>query len=109
MTNPVVIQTIGFSKAPDIGTLLMKEGQRYELVSANGHTRKDGAPTILLTWRSHCADCGSTFEVVTGLRAKGSINRRCPLHTSPGRAVTTNARARQQAYLARHGRQQSRR
>jgi len=106
MPKPVVIQTIDFNKTPAIGALLMKEGQRYELAAANGHIRKDGTPTILLTWRSHCADCGSAFEIVTGLRAKGSINRRCPLHTSPGRSVTAKARARQQTYLARHGRRQ---
>ena len=106
MTQPVVIQTIEFNKTPAIGALLMKEGQRYELVAANGHIRKDGTPTILLTWRSHCADCGSAFEIVTGLRAKGSINRRCPLHTSPGRSVTAKGRARQQAFMARHGRRQ---
>lgn len=106
MPKPVVIQAIDFNKTPAIGALLMKEGQRYELAAANRHIRKDGTPTILLTWQSHCADCGLAFEIVSGLRAKGSINRRCPLHTSPGRSVTAKGRARQQTFMARHGRRQ---
>ena len=106
MPKPGVIQTIDSNKTPAIGALLMKEGQRYELVAVKGHIRKDGTPTILLTWRSHCADCGSAFETGTGLRAKGSVNRRCPLHTSPGRSVTAKGRARQQTFMARHGRRQ---
>ena len=106
MAKPVVIQTIDFNKTTAIGALLMKEGQRYELVAVKGHIRKDGTPTILLSWQSHCADCGSAFKIVTGLRVKGSVNRRCPLHTSPGRSVTAKGRARQQTHMARHGRRQ---
>jgi hypothetical protein len=72
---------------PDVGFVVMREGQRYELIARKPHVRKDGQPTTLLIWRSHCSDCGEVFEVVTGLVANGYFNRRCPDHHRPGRAA----------------------
>src|SRR4029077_8453078 len=98
MNRPLtyVTKTIDFGTAPSIGTVLMREGQRYELVALQKHVRQDGRPTALLVWRSHCAECAAAFEVTTALRTTGAINRRCRLHHMPGRAVTEAGRKRQQ-------------
>lgn len=103
MNLPKVARKIDFTTPPEIGTVLMREGQRYELLRQKPHVRKDGQPTILLVWRSHCADCGGVFEIMTGLISKGCINRRCPKHHSPGRAVTVASRIRRQRFIKRNG------
>lgn len=73
---------VDFRKAPTLGTVLMVEGQRYELVEIEPYRRQDGQPTLLLHWRTHCPDCAMAFIVKTGLRQK-AINRRCPKHHKP--------------------------
>jgi len=37
------------------------DGQRYERVSEEAHTTKRGAIAIIITWRSHCADCDAEY------------------------------------------------
>ncbi len=100
MSNPEVVNRIAFRQAPALGTVLMVDAQRYVVVATRPHHRKDDTPTMLITWRSHCADCGQPFEVTTGLAAK-AINRRCPAHHAPGRAVTAAARQRARRMFAR--------
>lgn len=68
-----------FAHPPAIGTALMFEGQVFELVSAQPHTRKDGAETVLLTWRATCLNCPAIFETVTGLQVQLQ-RRRCEQH-----------------------------
>lgn len=111
MNRPLtyVTKTIDFGAAPPIGTVLMRDGQRYELVALQKHVRQDGRPTALLIWRSHCADCAAPFEVTTGLKTTGAINRRCQLHHMPGRAVTESGRKRQQKFRSHQGRASRRR
>ena len=100
MNRPLtyVTKTIDFGAAPPVGTVLMRDGQRYELVALQKHVRQDGRPTALLIWRSHCAECAAPFEATTALKTTGAINRRCPLHHMPGRAVTVSGRKRQQKF-----------
>jgi hypothetical protein len=99
-----VTKTIDFGTAPAVGTVLMREGQRYELVALQKHVRQDGRATAVLIWRSHCAECAATFEIKTALKTSGAINRRCPLHHMPGRAVTASGRKRQRNFMSRHQR-----
>ena len=91
MTNPQVVNHVAFRQAPAVGTVLMRDGQRYVVVDTQPHRRKDGTPTTLIVWRSHCSDCGQPFELTTPLATKWP-NRRCPRHRAPGRAVTAAAR-----------------
>ncbi len=102
MATRKLTRRIHFQQPPDVGFILMREGQRYELVAQEPHIRRDGLPTTLLVWRSHCCDCGVPFEVATGLVANGYFNRRCPDHHRPGRAVTMAGRKRRQRFLKRN-------
>ena len=81
--NPPAIR---FHIPPVIGTALMLAGQRYELRAVEPHRRRDGARTVILTWGSHCAQCGAPFSVTTGLSVV-NLNRRCARHHAPGKAV----------------------
>jgi hypothetical protein len=101
-----VTKTIDFGAAPPVGTVLMRDGQKYELVNLQKHVRQDGRTTALLIWRTHCAECAAPFDVTTGLKTTGAINRRCPLHHKPGRAVAEAGRKRQQKFWShqRHAR-----
>lgn len=95
-----VVHALEFACPPEIGTVLLREGQRYELLEVRPHVRRDGKPTWLLVWQSHCAECDRAFEVITGLKAPlGNINRRCPTHHSPGRAVSAAGAQRRNRFL----------
>ena len=87
-----VVHRIAFARCPEIGTVLMLEGQRYVLVDYTPHTKANGQPTILLHWESHCPDCGATFLVKTGLKAS-AINRRCEQHHRMGVPVARGSKA----------------
>jgi len=97
MAKTRVVRKVDFSSVPEIGTILMKEGQRYELIAHEPHVRADGQTTTLLVWQSHCAETGHPFEIKTGLKIK-YINRRCKQHSKPGRTVVQPKR---RPYLAR--------
>src|SRR5690606_11647462 len=95
-----VVHALEFACPPEIGTVLLREGQRYELLEIRPHVRRDGKPTWLLVWQSHCAECDRAFEVITGIKAPvGNINRRCPTHHSPGRAVSAAGAQRRNRFL----------
>jgi hypothetical protein len=98
--TPDVVRSIDFSKPPRPGTVLMVEGQRYEVVRTEPYRRKDGRMTTLIVWQTWCAETGHPFELTTLLTAK-SINRRCPGHRSPGRAVSAAGKKRRQDWLLR--------
>lgn len=102
MSKPVVVRKINFANQPDIGTVLMKEGQRYEVIALEPHIRTDGTMTTLIVWQSHCAETGHPFEFRTGLKTK-YINRRCKQHSKPGNAVAKAGRLRKHDFLRRHG------
>jgi hypothetical protein len=66
------------------------DGQSYEFARTEPHTRRDGTETTLMVWRSHCAQCGEPFEVLTPAGSgKFSPNRRCQKHKRPGVRVRT--------------------
>lgn len=102
MVTKKLARRIHFQQPPNVGFVLMREGQRYELVALKPHMRRDGLPTTLLVWRSHCCDCGEVFEVITGLVANGYFNRRCLAHHRPGRAATMTGRKRRKRFLKRN-------
>ena len=93
MTKPQVVNRIAFRQTPAVDTVLMRDGQRYVVIDIRPYRRKDGTPTTLIVWRSHCSDCGQPFELTTPLATKGP-NRRCPAHHAPGQAVAAAARQR---------------
>ena len=41
---------VQFQKTPPLGTVVMIQCQRYELVNTDLHYRTDGQPTVLLHW-----------------------------------------------------------
>ena len=65
MTKPQVVNRIAFRQAPAVDTVLMRDGQRYVVIDIRPYRRKDGTPTTLIVWRSHCSDCGQPFELTT--------------------------------------------
>ncbi|MFQ5510189.1 MAG: hypothetical protein ACE5FN_12790, partial [Leptospirillia bacterium] len=92
--------TIDSPKTPSIGTTLVRDGQRYKLVSVKPHIRRDGSRTVLLCWRTRCAECGTSITVTSPLNPKG-LTRRCDVHRHPGKAVTANGRKKKSRHLAR--------
>ena len=100
---PRVVHKINFRVLPLPGTVLMHEGQRYVATGSDLHTRRDGEIVPIICWQSHCADCGRPYECWTGLRS-GTLNRRCPAHHAPGKAVASTARKRAASHLRKHGR-----
>jgi hypothetical protein len=80
---------VNFQKTPPLGTVVMLQGQRYELVNTELYWRIDGQPTVLLHWQSHFPDCAAAFVVVTGLRQR-YLNRRCPKYHRKGAPVTAS-------------------
>jgi len=95
-----VVHKINFRVLPLPGTVLMHEGQRYVAVGSDLHKRRDGQIVPIILWESHCAECGKPFQCRSGLRS-GTLNRRCPQHHAPGKAVATAARK----YAAKHMRE----
>ena len=100
---PRVVHKINFRVLPLPGTVLMHEGQRYVAAGSDLHTRRDGRIVPIICWQSHCADCGRPFECWSGMRS-GTLNRRCPEHHAPGKAVASTARKRAASHLRKHGR-----
>lgn len=86
LPRPTVVRQIDFVEPPPIGTVLAWRGQRYELAAWQPHQRRDGSPTVLLRWASHCAECAQPFEHTTPLRTGGPC-RRCSGCAAPGRPV----------------------
>ena len=96
-----VVHKIAFTTPPVLGTLLMIDGQRFEVVELIPHRRRDGQQTVLINWASHCARCGQPFRQSTSMTAKFP-NRRCQEHHAPGLPVTPGGRQRKRQFLARH-------
>ena len=101
--SPRVVKKIEFRILPLPGTVLMHEGQRYVVTGSDLHRRKDGEIVPIICWQSHCAECGVPFECWSGMRS-GTLNRRCPMHHAPGRAVTTKGRKRAAPHRQKNGR-----
>ena len=97
----VVVHKIAFTAPPAPGTLLMIDGQRFEVAGLVAHCRRDGQQTVLINWTSHCARCGRPFSQITSMTAKAP-NRRCPAHHAPGVPVTAGGRERKRQFLGRH-------
>jgi hypothetical protein len=69
-------------------------GQHYELMRQDPYTRRDGTLTTLAVWRSHCAQCGDSFELRTPVKSSKFVpNRRCQAHKRPGVRVKPKAPA----------------
>lgn len=101
--SPRVVSRIDFRVLPRLGTALVHEDQRYVVVGSDLHTRRDGELVPVILWSSHCADCGHPFECFSGLKS-GALNRRCPQHHAPGKAVAAAGRKRVAHHLRKHGR-----
>ena len=99
---PRVVHKIDFRVLPLPDTVLMHEGQRYVAVGSDLHARRDGQVVPIICWESHCADCGRPFRCWSGLRS-GTLNRRCPKHHAPGKAVAASGRKRFARRISRHG------
>ena len=97
-----VVHKIDFRVLPLSGTVLMHEGQRYVAVGSDLHKRRDGQIVPIILWQSHCAECGGPFECRSGLRS-GTLNRRCPQHHAPGKAVAAAARKHAARHMRKHG------
>jgi hypothetical protein len=70
------------------------KGQHYWSGALRPHTRKDGTPTTLLEWKSHCAECGRLFSFWRpAKRAKFDPNGRCEEHRRPGCRVTPRSKS----------------
>ena len=78
-----------------IGTLKIYQDQRYLAVAVRPYLRKDGTTSAIVTWQSHCAQCGQAFTFDLGASVtKFYPNRRCQKHKRPSQRVRTHARRR---------------
>jgi len=102
-TEKRVIHRINFDVLPQPGTALIHEGQRYVVTGSDLRRRKGDEFVPIICWKSHCAECGRPFECWSGMRS-GTLNRRCPEHHAPGKAVTAAGRKRAAAHWRKHGR-----
>lgn len=89
-----------------VGTLVLRDGQRYALVGIRPHTRKDGSATWLTCWQTTCPDCQGEFLATAPAILAGRekiTTRRCPKCApgKQGKAVTAAGRMRQAAHLAK--------
>lgn len=101
--KPRVVHRIDFRILPMPDTVLMLEGQRYEVVGSDLHVRPNGETVPIILWQTHCAECGESFECRTALTAR-TLNRRCEKHRRPGKAISAAGRKRVGRHIARHGR-----
>ena len=97
-----VVHKINFRVLPLPGAVLMHEGQRYVSVGSDLYERRDGQIVPIILWQSHCAECGEPFECWSGLRS-GTLNRRCPQHHAPGKAVAKAARKHAARHMRKRG------
>jgi hypothetical protein len=86
-------EKVEFEAPPVTGTTVVYDGQRFQLIGREPHTRRDGVAIELLVWSSHCAECGDPITVKTPLNF-GYPRRRCDEHRRPGYAVARKARRR---------------
>jgi hypothetical protein len=80
---------------PALGGIAFVQHQRFECVEIRPHKTMDGRQMELTRWRSHCADCGAPFELLTPRRnvAVRVDRRRCAEHRDPKRRVKIPAGA----------------
>ena len=68
----------------EIGTVVIHKKQQYELEAFQPYIRRDGLPTELAVFRSHCKRCGEPFTMtVPSLDREPrltSFNKRCKAH-----------------------------
>jgi hypothetical protein len=65
-------------------TRLISNRQLYTLLASEPHTRRDGRPTVVGIWQSHCAQWRPALRVQRSARAaKFQPNRCCQLHERP--------------------------
>ena len=87
-----VAKRIDFSKIPEIGTVLMIDGQRYILFYTSPYQKTKGLISSLLCWKNNCSECGDRFVATSDLKGQ-SINRRCSLHHRNGVSVIKSKHA----------------
>jgi hypothetical protein len=75
-----------FEEVPAIGEMVFVKTQEYELIGVEPYVTRGGRETAVLTWRSHCAECGEPFVFKTGMRTE-SCSRRCKTHKAPLKPV----------------------
>jgi hypothetical protein len=86
-----------------IGLVLTADnGQRYEVIDLEPHTRLDGTLTTLAVWKSHCNTCGCEFVTRSPVIVTQMLSRRCQEHKRPGSKAMSEirAKARRQAEAA---------
>lgn len=85
---------VRFAKPPAIGTAIIHDGQVFEVAAREPYTRKDGAASVLLTWRTGCRECGAVVEFKLGKEFRAS-RRNCDEHK--WRFPTSNGQERNPA------------
>jgi hypothetical protein len=71
---------IGTDARFSMGMVADWRGQPFEVLARRPYRRKDGRPTLILIWATHCLACGTPFETTTPQRAFKYPTRRCPAH-----------------------------
>ncbi len=75
-----------FADIPPVGIAIAIRGQRYDAVKVEPHTRRDGGEAHLVTWASHCAQCGCAIAVRCTSKSLPET-RRCAEHRQPGKRI----------------------
>lgn len=68
-----------FTVLPAIGHEVNDRGFIYVVTGAQPHINRDNTPSMKVTWKGCCAECGEAFTFATGSRVY-SFQRRCRDH-----------------------------
>ena len=76
----------------------------YRLEAVRDAVRRDGEPTLVLTWTGRCAACGAEFPATSGPAIRPYMIRGCPAHRPwvTARAPDAVAAKRQATWRSRH-------
>lgn len=73
--------TVSFAEVPAPGSVSFTwDGQDYQLVGSEPHTRQDGSETTLLLWSTNCQACGVEMTTMTPMTMTNSPRRKCDDH-----------------------------
>jgi hypothetical protein len=80
------MHALKFRVVPMAGKTIDYRGQEYKLIGSAPHRNRKGELSVILTWKTHCLECGVAFTTTSALCTK-YLTRRCPKHRKAGKGV----------------------
>lgn len=69
-----------------VGLAIEINGQRFDCVAHESHTKPDGSSVPVAVWQAECATCGEGF-LCKSIAGRFAEVRRCAQHRQPGKPV----------------------